>query len=364
MSVYICLWLSVFLLSFFIRQSNKKIINKEKLNLTICIQKIPDSLIFVLLFLVSALRYGIGTDYFYAYYPTFFRITSGMKVSDNEPLFYLLNLTIGKFTNNPQWLFAISSFLFALLICAYIYDESKNYIYSFFLLFTTEAYFVSLNNIRQCLAFAISVYALRYLKQEKYITYALFIVAAALMHNSSIIYLAFIPVHMFSNRAMKVMPIVVAASIIFKGILSTSVISFIISHTILKEYLIYSLYLNNTIPKFTLLFNAALWLVMFILPYWKKDLLKDKSYALYYTIQTLAIIICIFDGIIPAAYRVLRILTFYHITLIPNCFSELGNKYLSNGLKFIFILFSFAICYIEIFSWGNEGIIPYVSIFS
>ena len=46
--------------------------------------------------LVSSLRWGIGTDYFYTYYPDFYRIIVGFKPYKEMP-FIWLNLLISYF---------------------------------------------------------------------------------------------------------------------------------------------------------------------------------------------------------------------------------------------------------------------------
>ena len=54
------------------------------------------------LFLISALRFGIGTDYFYTYYPGFRVIANGGHMHF-ELLFHWLVKFIAIFTHDPQW---------------------------------------------------------------------------------------------------------------------------------------------------------------------------------------------------------------------------------------------------------------------
>ena len=62
-------------------------------------------------FLVSAFRYGIGTDYFYTYIPQFKIIANGGE-SYYEYGFFMLNKIISYFTYDSQWIIIVTSFLF------------------------------------------------------------------------------------------------------------------------------------------------------------------------------------------------------------------------------------------------------------
>lgn len=67
------------------------------------------------LFFVSGFRYGVGTDYFYTYFPRFYQIMGGSN-GYTEFLFTGLNKFILLFTDEAQWLFIITSFIFVLFM--------------------------------------------------------------------------------------------------------------------------------------------------------------------------------------------------------------------------------------------------------
>ena len=93
------------------------------------------------LFLISALRFGIGTDYFYTYYPGFRVIANGGHMHF-ELLFHWLVKFIAIFTHDPQWLFVVTSFLFIFIVYNNIYRISKNIPMALVVFFLSYVYFI------------------------------------------------------------------------------------------------------------------------------------------------------------------------------------------------------------------------------
>ena len=109
--------------------------------------------------LISGLRYGLGTDYFYTYFPGFYATLVG-NYPYSEHLFNYLIKSITLFTNNPQWLFIITSFIFNIFIILSIKNISKKWVISSIIYIFGNIFFISLNNVRQSCALAISIYAI------------------------------------------------------------------------------------------------------------------------------------------------------------------------------------------------------------
>lgn len=85
--------------------------------------------------LISGLRYGIGTDYFYRYAPDFNIIVNGGEVKNLELGFKLLYKLIGFFTNDYAVLFIITSMLVIIPIFYTIFKFSKKPVLSILLFF-------------------------------------------------------------------------------------------------------------------------------------------------------------------------------------------------------------------------------------
>ena len=139
------------------------------------------------LFLISAFRYNVGTDY--AHYYHLYIYKDGMFWYKEWGYIQLVSI-LSDLGFNPQMMF----FLFSLFTILLFY---KSFIYFFqnddtkflfaTLLFIPFFYFYSLNGIRQALAIAIFVYSLRYIINKSFLKYFILIVIASLFHRSALV---------------------------------------------------------------------------------------------------------------------------------------------------------------------------------
>ncbi len=136
--------------------------------------------------LVSSLRWGIGTDYFYTYYPDFYRIIVGFKPYKEMP-FIWLNLLISYFYMGPEPLFVITSFVFMTFLILSVDKMSKSMPLSGLLIVLGNYWCISMNNVRQCCALAIMIYAFSFFCEHKFVKAGLFSLLATCFHLSSII---------------------------------------------------------------------------------------------------------------------------------------------------------------------------------
>ncbi len=134
--------------------------------------------------LVSGLRWGVGTDYFYTYYPRFFQIVTGIKPYKEYP-FIWLNLLISFFYMSPEPLFVITSFVFMTFFILSIDKMSKSLPLSGLLLVLGNYWFISMNNVRQCCALAIMIYAFSFFCDHKFIKAGVFSLLATGFHLTS-----------------------------------------------------------------------------------------------------------------------------------------------------------------------------------
>lgn len=315
--------------------------------------------------LISGLRYGIGTDYFFTYDPEFYNIANGGE-SEYELGFYLLNKLIVIFTKNSQWLFLITSFIFVILVFKSFYDNSNDLQFSILLFAITEVFFISMNNVRQSLACAIVLYGFKYIKKDKVFRFFLYIILATFIHRIAILFIVLIFFRKI-NISINKLILIALAIIIFNPILK-KIIYFLINNTDrFAQYFHGSMYTENTLSSITFIINIAIFI--FII-YTKKYIISQqldkypKYYDYFIIIQLICIIICTFDGFIPATYRLLRVFTFFQMLFIGNFISLYKSKVIRMILKFGFIgVFSCA-CYYNIFINGSEAVVPYISIFS
>jgi transmembrane protein EpsG len=173
------------------------------------LQKVP----WILLFVVSAFRYNVGTDYVNYYH--LFLYKDGMFEYKEWGYTNLVNLLSG-LGFNPQIMFFLFSLVTILLFYKsfkYFFKENDSLFMLATLLFIPLFYFYTLNGIRQSLAVAIFFYSIRFIIDKSYFKYFLLIVIAMLFHKSAIV---LIPLYFFSTiKLTKYKLIVIYLVIVF-----------------------------------------------------------------------------------------------------------------------------------------------------
>lgn len=304
----------------------------------------------------AAMRQGIGTDYYYAYYPSFYKIMSGEYVF-SEWGFNALNRIILLFTDNVQILFIVTSVLTAWWIFGFMYKLSENFAMSMYLMFATQFYFVSLNNVRQCLSFAISAYSLGKLEEKKYVSFVLLNILSGLMHQTGFIYLLLYAASKIKIN-IRVILIFTTISGFFGYFVIKKMVDFLALNTKLGDYFTYSMYTKSTIPVYCAIVQIAV-LVFFLYGRWiNRETLKADT-DIYIILQVCAVIICFADQMIPAAYRFLRLFSFFQIVSVPNCIALFEKREERWIWTAVFLTAITLVCILEIFVQGNEAILPY-----
>lgn len=151
-------------------------------------KNIIDSIILIYMIIIYGIRYDVGIDYFS--YERQYYDTTGFY--GQRELIYDLSMKIFRHFNAPYWVYTL--FLgFVLYYVLYLVakhlklDYSKVIIYSII----TGLMFVSFNLVRQSLAGAIVLFALRYIDIHDFKKYSITIIVASLIHFSAIIFLPF-----------------------------------------------------------------------------------------------------------------------------------------------------------------------------
>lgn len=331
-----------------------ELITKRKISIKVT-ENIFKIMSFLPLFIISAFRYQVGTDYSIIYEDGFVNYTNSYNYNEHFEIgFKFLNDIIHIFTDNPRWLFIITSFIFCFFIYKAIYDQSEDKIFSVILLLSTNLYFVSLNGIRQAMAIAIFIYCSKYIKQRKIINYMLWVIVAITFHFSAIIY---IPLYFIVNLEIesKRQAIFIAILFLFRPIV-TWLITLIIENTR------YSVYINSSfntgnISKSLLVINVIILLVINI-GYERNK--KDIEYRMYTILELLTVSMLIFSNVLPLIDRLIWNLSFSTIIFMPNIIKKLGcSKKIQNGIKIaicvIFIIYMVKTIQIN----GNHSVIPY-----
>lgn len=142
------------------------------------------------LFLVAALRYGIGFDYI-SYLPIFEQIHAtewgALFTLPFEFGFLAFTKLLMSISASPVFLYAVYSALMVGIVAVAIYRCSVLPWLSFFLYVALHFYSQSMNLLRQALAAAIVLLAIEFLKNKRPVPYMALILLASSFHKTALI---------------------------------------------------------------------------------------------------------------------------------------------------------------------------------
>lgn len=152
------------------------------------------SVMFVLMYLVTVFRYGIGNDYF-SYIRLFNEVSSTpwneLFSLPYEPLYSVLTKLISMITLNPEAMYAVYAVLILVPVAYSIYRYSDNVWISVTVYLCLTFFYTSLSFIRQSIAASILLLAFGFIKQRKIIPVLIFAVVAVLFHYTALVFIPF-----------------------------------------------------------------------------------------------------------------------------------------------------------------------------
>lgn len=312
--------------------------------------------VFLALFLISALRYEVGTDYLsYQEYAKNeilgYSIWQAMH-NGTEPFFVLFTKLSYFLCGNMQIFYAIVAFFISYFLIKGILFYEKNLFFPISLFFITTSFFISFNAMRQMAAFSVFLYANRFILTKEFKKYLLCILLAMCWHTSAVAYLlcyffpririqkSFLPIVLGMFFAKKTINLLLMFFLEKKG-LGLAYYFFVQEGTSSKSFIVISFCIS-----------FCFWL------FCKRDTEKIRNFLFNCSIS-LVLISILGDGI-PGSYRLVYL--FWPMTTIicPYVYKKSGCFRL-----FIFILFLFLFSF---FFWKNQiianthDVVPYRSI--
>lgn len=308
---------------------------------------------FLPLFLISALRYNVGTDYSLIYTPAFESNFTNLGDDHFEIGFRIIVHIIRIFTSNSQWLFVITSFIFCIYIYSAIYQQSKDRAYSILIMVFSGFYFISMNGIRQCIGIAIFIYSIKYMKSRELKKYMFNILIASSIHMVSLIY---IPIYFLYGYEIKIKTqiLILLGCILCKSTIS-NIFVFIINKTRYSWYLT-SVYNTSKFQMGNIILNT---LILFFLYLFYNKFTEKSEYNMYTNIQLLLVIMLLFSDIIPLIDRLVWCFSFLNIIFLPNMINTIKKIYIRLALKFSIIICYISYTYVVFVINGAHQILPY-----
>ena len=317
-------------------------------------------LCFLPLFLVSALRYNVGTDYMWTYYQGYIRVGNGNNFDDFSIGYKKMVQALNIITKDPQILFVVTSFIFCYFLWKTIYEQSADILLSIMLVIVTRYYFISLNTIRQFIAMSIVIYATKYIIQNKIIKFLIFLAIASLFHTSILIYIVLIFLRKINLSRKRVAIIGVGVIGIYfvgqSGVL-INIIKMVLSNTKYITHLgHYEYMVGEQFELFTLALNVLVLLTFYLTGI---DGKKDVKFNFYLNIQIVTVVICSLMSIVPLMERIYWMFSFFQILSIPYVLRNAKKKKIVGSLVIgIYVIYS-AYCIYDIFILKDHQVFPY-----
>ncbi len=260
----------------FCRKGASRTEREEKLNRFFFI-----ILCFVQCWVVSSMRYNIGTDY-YMYAKGFVKMAetgfSDLKYEDWEIGYILLNKFIGLFTKKASVMFSIAAALSLVGPMYMTWRHSKNPFMSVFIFLNTYLFYLTLNYVRQGIAMSIMCFAFdsmkrfiegehKHLWKNKDMWLFILLIGVAATFHLPVIYL--IPVLFVSliKLNLKTLPIYAVGLIVYFAA-SDAVLKVVLSH-FHKEYAD-SRFIKYGISYVYAIFMLVICVAMIALAFWMR----------------------------------------------------------------------------------------------
>ena len=152
---------------------------------------------YLIIILLSIFRYDIGNDYYHYmelinYLSNQFLFNNYVPLSEEsrEPLIYILTYIFKDATHPYVWVLGIH-FIISLFFLYKAFEENDCHFTGILILFISGMLFVNWDQVRQAVSISIIIYAIKYIKENNFLKYLLFVLLAATAHYSALLLLPF-----------------------------------------------------------------------------------------------------------------------------------------------------------------------------
>lgn len=305
-----------------------------------------------------ALRYGIGTDYFYAYVPRFYEYLSD---ADNarpwEPVFKWLFIGLTKVTNNPQWVFVITGGIIIACIWIAIYETSPMPWFSVLLFFISRQYFISLNIVRQYTGLAFVCIGFVFLKERKYWGYILCAILGTLCHYSVAIFLPLLALAFVTIKPLEGIVLIGVISVFSRPLIQIT--RWVVTLTPYAHYLDSRYDLTDRYQVWTIFEMIFVFAIISILVERKPFSKEEGFFQFLYNLEVICVLFSFNLNMVPNSDRISWSLELPSIILIPavidRCESKKEKALLIAGICVVYIY----VMNYRIFVLNDHETVPY-----
>ncbi len=275
--------------------------------------------IFCILTFLSGTRIAVGNDFWV--YRDNFKLIAQERVVSSEFGFNLIVKTVQWFAgfDNYMPIFFVFSFLTVFFFVKALKDESEWFAASLFLLLANGFYFSSLNTVRYYLAFAVALYSLKLVWNDKHLAFILLILATATIHKTVLIVIPFYYLAKINWKKIHI-PLFMMGSA-----------ALVLLRDFVRElvFFVYPYYKDSYLDDYDIsyinILKALAVLVFCLINY--KQAIKDKPLNRFYfnlNIGALIVFSCLWY--LPETTRIGYYLSASNIFLLPSVIKCIGNR--------------------------------------
>ena len=311
-------------------------------------QRILYVLLFLVLFVPSALRQATGNDYMR--YVEFFHLASVDAYVPTEEGFNLFVKLIYGLCGYENYLlvFALFAFFTILLFLLAIRDEGgEDFGLCFFLFMMSGCYFQTYNTVRYYFALSVALFSLRFFFRREYLWFVLSILFAATFHKSVFVVLVLYPMAAYAWKRWQLVLLAVLGA------------GFYATRSRWMEVII-KLYPSYEDTEILAAGGSISWpnvgrcVLLLLLSWYVFHLLGESpreqtgKMRFYYQANLLALGIYVFGSFIPELSRICYYLVTTQIFLIPSLLRRIPEKREKTGRR---LLLPVILAAIVLFAW-------------
>ncbi|MCI1210900.1 EpsG family protein [Bifidobacterium tibiigranuli] len=315
--------------------------------------------------LLMGFRYGIGTDYFYSYVPSF-DLVHGGGVSHYEPLFNAFIKVVAMLTDDYRWFFFIEAFIFIAVIFTAIGILYDYFTFPIALLLFGYHFLRAFCFMAQYLAMAFTLLAIALYIKKRYILSSAVLAIAVLNHLSSLV-LLIIPLSdlLFHFKLPKLSRYLISAFPILALALSGSVVSILNKLYLGTRFSYYesSWFNNDYLDKTLIIINALFWILGIVLLIIQNPEIENTPLDIFLVLQSIGLSLSLLQGSLPLLYRIIWFFMFPQVILLLKLLdSEKGNRLFILILKIVIIILFAIWMVMRPMKNNTDMVVPYVSI--
>lgn len=275
--------------------------------------------VFLLLFVVSALRLNVGNDY--AKYVEFMHLIRCDAVVPTEFGFNWVVRFIYELSGFENYLLVFAVFAFATIFffMKAIWQQADSFAFSFFLFMALGYYFQTFNTVRYYLALALALYAIPYVLRKEWGKFVLIVLLGATMHKSLLVVL---PLYFLASRRFKKWQLALGGlfytTFFFLQDFYLKVVVFLYPTYEDTEYLEGGTSIVNIL-------RCAAVLVLALFCY-QKSIAENERNRFYFYCNLGALVMYVCCSFLPIISRIGYYLTITHILFIPALIKDMDNK--------------------------------------